>query len=278
MRPLEIPYNFDQNLIIFLSVYFKNNDSMIECIYLPPFIEDYDSAKKFYIMNNNQTVLSTYPKTREEYIQHINFINLFFPNKIMLLLQQNNKTLSKEELKFYFNLNIKKFCVGNLEQAKIIKKYNKENFIIGSITMKIDKIKLEQKIANYKKYFDGFVLWFPFNRDIDAIKELPNNFKYILLVNCGCSIFYTVTHHWLAKTKEEENSVRCPDRSILEHQILIRPIDLTLFDHLIYSYKLQGREYSTQELIKDIVLYSTDFSNINYDYIGAQNLQLYKKY
>ena len=96
--------------------------------------------------------------------------------------------LSDELLDWYVHtFNINKFCVGSIEQAKILKEYNSEFEIIGSIVMKIDKEKLLSNL-DYEKYFDGFVLWFPFNRDLQAIADLPKNFKYVLFVNGGCHI------------------------------------------------------------------------------------------
>lgn len=40
-------------------------------------------------------------------------------------------------LYYYINLGFNKFCVGNIEQATIIRKILPESEIIGSITMKI---------------------------------------------------------------------------------------------------------------------------------------------
>ena len=37
-------------------------------------------------------------------------------------------------------------------------------------------------------------------------------------------------------------------------------MDLPVFDPYISSYKLQGREYVTADLLKDIYLYTTDWS------------------
>ena len=183
----------------------------------------------------------------------------------MLLLQQNNNIISIDLLKYYFSLGIKKFCVGSIAQAKIIKElFNNDNIeIFGSITMKINRFKLTEE---HDKYFDGFVLWFPFNRNIKRIKNLPNNFKYILLINCKCYAFCDGTHHWFA-TKEEEEHIYCPRKffttnsqeQIFKDSIFIRPNDLQLFDPYISYYKLQGREYKTWQIINDIVFYTTDY-------------------
>ncbi len=263
MKPFEIPYNFDLKLIDFLEIYQEKID--LHCIYLPPYGDHYKCAKYYHTGGTGICIENTIPKTLEEYEKHINYINSKFPNKIMLLLQQNNILMSTDLLKYYYSLGIKKFCVGSLEQAKILKELFKEEIeIIGSITMKINKKKLTQE---YKKYFNGFVLWFPFNRDIKRIKELPKDFKYILLINCKCCTFCDGTHHWLASSKEEEHDLYCP-RSTLDGQdfkhifknlIFIRPNDLYLFDNYISYFKLQGREYKTWQIIRDIIYYTTDY-------------------
>jgi hypothetical protein len=82
--------------------------------------------------------------------------------------------------------------VGSYNQAKIIRDELKDTNIeiIGSITMKI----MPQDL-NDKKYeiFNSFVLWFPYNRNIYQIKKMPIKYKYILLVNCDCSIYCSGT-------------------------------------------------------------------------------------
>lgn len=252
-RQFEIPYNFDIQLIDFLKIY---NDINIHCIYLPPFKEHYHSAK-FYC----EGIPGSMPKTLEEYEKHISYINKNFPNKLMLLLQQNNILLSEELLNYYIKLGFTKFCVGSIEQANIIRQKNINYEIIGSITMKINNEKLSE---NDCTSFNGFVLWFPFNRDIEAIKQLPQNFYYILLINCSCKTYCDGTHHWFVTSPEEEiknGTITCPQRQDLSFKtsILIPPDDLKYFDPYIKYYKIQGREYTTTKIINDIVKYNNNF-------------------
>lgn len=255
MRPFEIPYNFDIKLIDFLKIY-TNID--IHSIYCPPFPKDYKSAKLYYLNTYNLI-----PTTLQEYEYHIKYINKNFPNKLMLLLQQNDMLLSEKLLNYYIDLGFTKFCVGSIEQANIIKEKDINYEITGSITMKIDKNKLQTN--NYYN-FDNFVLWFPFNRNIKAIKQLPNNFKYILLINCGCSIKCNGTLHWLAKTpKEEANAVSYCPRIIDDNfttRIVIPEYDLQLFEPYVNYFKLQGRDYATNQLINDIVRYTNPINNL----------------
>lgn len=178
----------------------------------------------------------------------------------MLLLQQNDNIMDNELLDWYINLGFKKFCVGSIQQAKVIKNISKEFEVVASITMKISPEQFKTDI-NLEKYFDKFVLWFPYNRDLETIKNLPKKYKYILLVNCSCNKNCDGTHHWFADKEIEDNIKNtCPNVLFgkdYRQRILIRPTDLPVFNHYIDCYKLQGREYKTQDIIKDIVLYST---------------------
>ena len=185
----------------------------------------------------------------------------------MLLLQHPTNILSDQLLEWYLtNFNITKFCVGNIEQAKQLKNYNPNFEIIGSITMKIDKQKLLSN-EDYFKYFNGFVLWFPFNRDLDAIAELPKDFKYVLLANGGCHIYCTGTQHWYAKSFEEDQACfkKCNLSQLRKNPVTsmtVRPMDLQFFDPFITYYKIQGREWTTQRLIKHIVIYDVNTESI----------------
>lgn len=253
MKPFEIPYNFDKKLIDFLNIYSLN----IHCIYLPPYRDHYLSAKSYY-----QYIPANSPQTIKDYESHIKYIQTFFPDKIMLLLQQNNSLLEDAFLNYYLELGITKFCVGSIQEAKHIKTFLSTSELLGSITMKIDNNKL---LTNQDyNIFNGFVLWFPFNRDIELIKKLPLNFNYSLLLNCSCSIYCQGTQHWLAKNYFEEKKAvnECPKNYQFKDSILIPQQDLLFFDKYISYYKLQGREYSTQQIINDIVYYNNN-NNLN---------------
>lgn len=265
MNKFEIPYNFDKQLINYLSMLQIHNK--IHSIYLPPFKDDYISAKHFHTHAYGQNVLNSFPLNKQEYESHINLINNYFPNTLMLLLQQNNTLIDEQLLDYYYNLGFHKFCVGSYEQAKIIRNKFPYCEIIGSITMKIMPKDLTD---NKYKIFDGFVLWFPFNRNLPEIKKLPKNYKYTLLVNCDCSIYCDGTRHWLATSqKNDQNSGNyCPRLHCSEEFkdiIRIKAEDLILFENYISYFKLQGREYKTVDLISDICIY------LNYNQYSIQN-------
>lgn len=192
--------------------------------------------------------------------------NKNFNNKITLLLQQNNKCLDTNLLKYYIdNLKINNFCVGSIEQAQQIKDINPLAEITGSITMKIMPDILNENISLYQQYFNNFVLWFPYNRDLQLIKQLPEEFKYILLINCACHKECQGTAHWLASSAEAESQIFCKaskDNNI-NNKIYIPPQHLPLFNQYVSYYKLQGREYHTNEIIKDVVKYTVPLKEFN---------------
>ena len=172
--------------------------------------------------------------------------------------------MNKKLLEYYIDLGFSKFCVGSIEQAKIIKKISFAFEVIGSIVMRIEK---QQITDEHNLYFNGFVLWFPFNRNIGKIKKLPKGFKYILLINCHCTTFCEGTHHWFISQEEENTPLfTCPKRirpecNQYENIILVRPDHLELFNEYISYFKLQGREQPTEKIIKDIIMYTTDLDN-----------------
>ena len=271
MKALEIPYNFDKQLIDILYTLNPSGDNY-NSIYCCPYKDDYKAAKRYHTAENGLDMVKSNNISREEYIQHIQYINKIFPNKLMLLLQQNNEVIDRNKLRFYLALGFTKFCVGNIEQAKELKQINSSYYVIGSLSMKISLTKLQT--INFKPWFDGFVLFFPFNRNFKAITQLPKIFDYILLVNCDCNIHCGGTHHWFA-TREQEllKTLECPNRFYLNHSpdwnqlIRIRPMDMPLFDPYISAYKLQGREHTTASIIQDVCLWTTDYSRypgINY--------------
>lgn len=265
MKPLEIPYNFDKNLIDILKI-LDSTINNIYCIYVQPFPEDYTACKSNYIHNAGHGIVDMTKRnklSRLDYESHINYINMNFPNKLMLLLQQNSGLI--KNLNYYYNLGFRKFCVGSIEQAKVIKNKYYDVEIVGSITMKLslnDFLNSDE----LKDYFDNFILFFPFNRDLASIKKLPSDFNYTMLVNCACNIYCDGTTHWFADRKLSLHGVpTCPQNNnelnIIENSIVISPVDLIIFEPYINYFKLQGREYNTYEIIRDYILYSYDFSN-----------------
>ena len=252
VRTFEIPYNFDKNLIDALTK-IKHIQEMCHSIYIPPYCEDYHSVKQYYDTVENGVVKMQRLITRQNYENHIEYIRQHFPNKMMLLLQQNDFVINNELLNYYINLGFTKFCVGSVEQANNIKKIMPRAEIVASITMKLSPQDLEEK---QYEVFDAIVLWFPYNRKISVIKTLPKKYRYIILVNCECNVYCEGTHHWFTD-EIKLLSLDCPktrDNSWI-NTMRIYPWDLSLFEPYVSHFKIQGREYSTEYLLPIIDKY-----------------------
>ena len=269
MKLFDLPYNFDKDLIEFYRIFFKKGEQMVHSIYFPPIRDDYIGAKNFtkiipYVIGEkpvplNVGVYDTIPSREDTYFSHINLINQYFPDKGCLLLQSTYELMDKYTLKKYIEHGIKKFCVGSVKQAKIIKKILPEAEITGSITMKIMPEDLKNK--ELYKDFNNFVLWFPYNKNFELLAQLPKDFNYSLLVNCTCSKECS-GDHWLVDSLEKEmyRCKTCPTKkenyNIDQDSIYIRPADLRYYDDYISFYKFQGREHSTPLIISDIAKYT----------------------
>ena len=249
-RQFEIPYNFDPKLIAGLNI-LQFDERAISCIYLPPYEFDYPSIRKNDIMPNEK-----------EHLSQIEMIQKQFPGKIQLLLQQPNDDylMTGDLLNKYLKLGIKKFCVGSLNQAKEIKNIFPEAEIIGSISMHMTKENIENNKNEYLEYFNSFVLDFSYNKDIEKIKNLPNYYKYILIINSECDVRCNGNFHWF---ESEYQNFLCPfqdDKTrTLETISLIPPFNLNLYDEYIYAYKIVERGSYTKDILRDLMLYTTNF-------------------
>ena len=76
MRQFEIPYNFNRDLLEILKT-LDPSGLTIDCIYLPPHYEDYQTISRTGELNSYLKNI-----TRQEYEKHISVINEMFPNKI----------------------------------------------------------------------------------------------------------------------------------------------------------------------------------------------------
>ena len=244
---------------------------MVHSIYLPPLRDEYLTAKNFTkiipyrvgqpIQPTNISIFDYIPSQEYFYFKHIAKINEAFPNKVCLLLQHTKELMDIYTLEKYVNAGISKFCVGSINQAKIIKKKWPNAEITGSITMKVMPDDLINNLEIYKKYFNNFVLWFPYNKNFDLLKQLPKDFNYSILVNCTCSNTCP-GFHWLAESEQQElnycKTCNCKkDGYNLDNDsIYIRPYNLKLYNDYVDFYKFQGREHSTPLIISDIAKYT----------------------
>ena len=121
-----------------------------------------------------------------------------------------------------------------------MKEINPDFEIFSSITMQItpDEIKNEE----YQKYFDGFVLFFNYTRDIELIESLPKGLKYIIIVNSYCTTKCDGCHHWFASPEDVAKSlVVCPKnifKQTWDIKTTISPLDLDVFAPYISVFKI----------------------------------------
>ena len=257
MRQFEFPYNFDKKLLYILQTFTSGND--INCIYLPPYLKDYQT-----ILRTAEQAEQLDKMSRQEYEEHLNFINSLFPNKIQILLQKTNIFLNAELVKYYINLGVKNFCVASIEQAKIIKQIDSTINIVGSIAMQITQEKIINNLQEFSLYFDSFVLPFSASRQLSELKKLPKNFNYILLINSLCSIKCNGKNHWNFDYKEDKE-IFCPGKLgeiSWNESAKIRPMDLGFFDPYISVYKIQDRGWPTEDILRDYILYTSDYNNL----------------
>lgn len=259
MRYFEVPYNFDKNLITELCA---NDTTYIHSIFFPPYYKDYFSAK---------TYITKRVEEREDYADHIQNLQHKLGYKGMLLIQNKSILDTNLLINFYISrLKITKFCVGCLEQAKIIKSINPDFEVVSSVCMKLE----ESELCNeeYSKYFDYFILWFPFYRNLKRVSLLPKYNKYIVLANCVCSIYCNGTHHWFTTN---EDDIKCPmltEDYSLKTSVKILPEHLPIWDKYVSVYKIQGRELSTQGILNELNTYL----NISAYKLNEEDYKLYQ--
>lgn len=131
MKPFDLPYNFDKELIDFYKIFFKGSEDMVHSIYLPPLRDEYLTAKNFTkiipyrvgqpIQPTNISIFDYIPTQEYFYFKHIAKINEAFPNKICLLLQHTKELMDIYTLEKYVEAGISKFCVGSINQVKLLK-------------------------------------------------------------------------------------------------------------------------------------------------------------
>lgn len=256
---LEVPYNFDIEYLKLLDK-LELLDKYIDFIYTSPYIDDYKTVVRGSSYFANEL-------SRDEYEFHMNQMKKYAHGKMQLLLQNRNYIMPVDLLQYYINLGFTAFCCGSPQQAKLIKEYDSSLTTIASIVLHADKEKL---ISPDWDCFDYVVLDFKFGRDLERIKNLPKR-KYMILANSFCNVACDGDRHWFLNSINDY--VQCPGKYTANPKdfkdcILIRPMDLKFFNNYISVYKIQDRAWTTERLIRDIILYTTNFEcypGINYD-------------
>lgn len=273
-KTLEVPYNFDPSLIDWFNLEenkkYKDN---IEIMFMAPFFDDYWSAKRYYNPHPGHAGITNTPRERAIYEQHVSYI-VDSQIPLAILFQNPEQLLTTELLEYYVNLGARNFIVNNDDTAALIKEYDKSLEVICSLTKKLSlKDYWEKDLSN----FDKFVLYFPFGRSLTAMKQLPPQYKYVLLVNCTCGYICPGSHHWFAGCDawgNEDVKGPCPSGQV-EYKIKVLPDALEYFDDYVYNYKLQGREYTTDKIIEDMVQYT---DRMMYGEYANRKVEIWEKY
>lgn len=248
MRQFEIPFNHDE---AFLRLLERNKllQKYIAHIFVAPFTEDckitrHKEAKK--------------PLSRGLYESQIHRLIKAGYNVAMTF--NNLEIIDTSILDYYMSLNIDCYIVNNDINARYLKTHNKK--VIASITKRNTLAKITT--MDYSIY-DYIVLDYEFNVNYSLFEKLPEN-NYILLVNTYCDYKCNFYDHWykeIYKCPQTINGFKNTTRIFAE--------DLHLFDKYVSIYKLQGREYSTEEILKDLAYYifnknfSTSIDRFGYD-------------
>lgn len=246
-KKFEVPYNFSKSLIYF----YKKYSTYINVLYLPPYKDD--------LINTRTTIESKkrghcyMPQSRCEYENHLHEIGKA-GLRFVVLWQEPKQLITTEMLKYYCNLGTSGFIIANDDNAKVIKEFKKDTLVIASLVQRLGANILNKDL----QYYDYIVLYYPFNRSIDGLKQLSSiKDKIILMPNTLCHIDCPSVHHWFPKEGEKFVQKRdCPaltKKDYISKCGFISPQHLYLFDSYVGGYKLQGREYSS-DLIEYICL------------------------
>lgn len=233
----EVPYNFDSKLVHF----YKKNSSYIRYLYIPPYKDDSDNTRT--IIQTNTVGRCYMPDSRGEYERHLGEI-CEAGLRFVILWQMPERVISVDTIKYYQGLGSAGFIVANDTSAEVIKSYSTELSVTCSIVQRTCTDVLRKDFRSY----DYVILYYPFNRALDALKMLGIiKDKIILMPNTLCNVDCPSMHHWFpAKDRLFDAAKDCPlTASTLAKSGLIFPEHLRLFDDYVAGYKLQGREYRT---------------------------------
>lgn len=240
----EVPYNFTPSLIPF----YKRYASLISYLFLPPYRSDCINTRSS--IETKKMGRCYMPQSREEYESHLKRIvesGLHF----VILWQEPGRIISEDVLNYYCDWGASGFIVADEKNARTIKEYNPQLIVVASLVQRICKNVTRQDFGSY----DHIILYYPFNRSLDALKQLDQiKEKIVLMPNTLCHVECPSMHHWFPTRpfiQERDCPVLKDKERYLENCGFISPEHLYLFDDYVGGYKLQGREYST-DLLKYI--------------------------
>lgn len=236
----EVPYNFDEKLI----KYYKKHADRINFLYIPPYKDDLLNTRS--AIQTNVKGHCYMPHSREEYERHLIFVR-HTGLRYVVLWQDRDSIISAEQLDYYTQLGASGFIIANDKNAKIVKDYNPSLLVICSLVQKLQRNILKRDFSNY----DYIILYYTFNRSLNAIKKLSAlKEKIVLMPNTLCNIECPSVHHWFpSKEKPFDFQNDCWLRlDTIRKCGLIFPEHLRLFNQYVGGFKLQGREYPTEAI------------------------------
>ncbi len=272
----ELPYNHDFN---FFDAYYTTHEklaqknielrSIINFVYMPAYYEHSRNTRE-------EAVTSIFmPRCICEYKRHMRLLDERLKLDKGVLFQEPGLKLPLDIIKFYEDMNVKKFIVNSDELAYSIKEYNEELTTIASVT----------KQLNYDDYFtrdlsmyDVSCLNFIFERGITAVQKLPKTIKYSMIINnSGC--MYNCKwqkKHWYLGIKGC-NFKRCENSN--DDLCIIFPNDLEYFKPYIYSFKIQGRDVNIRKSFSTLVKFVLSESDEKHssDYFNASMSEFIKE-
>ena len=244
----DIPYNFDKNLPSLFSEEDKKN---INCFYFPPPSTMYNSVVRVDFQ------YKTLPKEKEAFSEHVKILNQFKSNSCKLLLQKPDILIEKKEIEEYVKMGIRRFCVGSINQAMIIKSVDENLEVTASILMQVDE-DLLKNYSIFKKYFDNIVLPFNYCNDINKVKSIAKNFphfNYSIICNSLCSRSCRGLQHWLLPPDYKGNmNILCPDDR-KTNSAFINPKDLKKYTNYIKNFKLVDRMMPSKQIYHQFKTY-----------------------
>lgn len=258
-RLFEIPFNHDPNFLNFLIKNKMILNKYIKHIFIAPFIEDYKSTR------HNEALK---PNSRDMYEDQINQLKQA-GYEISILFNMPGIP-SDEMIDYYSNkIGATSFIIHNDDVAKKIKSLGLVT--IASITK---RMQLEDLKTKDLSMYDYIVLDYTFNASYNRIEQLPKKYKYVLMVNTYCDFTCNFFDHWT-----ENPRYVCPkDINGYKNTTYIHPSDLDKFDKHIAFYKIQGREYPTRTIQRDIMAYIFQRENYSETNINNTDPEYYFRY
>ena len=190
--------------------------------------------------------------------------NLFYSTGIpVCILAQKKATITM--IRKYRSLGIHQFILNDDKLAARIKQEYPEVRLTLSITRALTLSELQA--GNFSMY-DRIVLFHWFARHLDAMQELPTNYRYTMIANSAC--YYDCKwhdEHWFLKADTPEKYGQDSDRicaacsALLvkgkQQSALIEPEDLRYFDPYVSCYKLVDRYDDTDTIFNSLYSYAT---------------------